>query len=72
MHPTFQHYQALEYQWKRELYCTEQVDGFKAHLLSHLAPAIAEKVLDTGVLIGLSKAIARKKGEWTHATDMTM
>jgi hypothetical protein len=43
----------------------------KTHLLSHLAPAITEKVLDSGVLTGLSNAIARQKKQWTPATNMT-
>ena len=57
--------------WKREIYLSDQVEAFKAHLLSHLAPAITEKVLDVGVLKGLSDAIARKKQQWTPATNMT-
>ena len=48
-----------------------QMEMFKTHLHSHLAPAITEKILDTGVLNGLAKAIARKKREWTPATNMT-
>ena len=57
--------------WKRETYLVEQLEVFKEHLLSHLAPAITEKVLDTGVLNGLAGAIMRKKGQWTPATNMT-
>jgi hypothetical protein len=47
------------------------MDVFKTHLQSHLAPAITETVLDTGVLAGLTKAIGKKRREWTPATNMT-
>jgi hypothetical protein len=57
--------------WKREIYMTDQMDVFKTHLHSHLAPALAEKVLDSGVLKGLVNVIAKKKKEWTPATNMT-
>lgn len=50
---------------------TDQMELFKAHLQSHLAPALTEKVLDTGVLAGLTKAILKKRKEWTPATNMT-
>jgi hypothetical protein len=47
------------------------MEVFKTHLQSHLAPAITETVLDTGVLAGLTKAIGKKRREWTPATNMT-
>ncbi len=57
--------------WKRETYLSDQVELFKQHLISHLAPAITERVLDTGVLNGLADAVMIKKGQWTPATNMT-
>ena len=57
--------------WKREIYMTDQMEMFKAHLQGHLAPALTERVLDSGVLIGLAKAIVKKRREWTPATNMT-
>ena len=67
----WQNFQVIGMSWKREVYMSDQTEALKTHLLSHLAPAITEKVLDSGVLTGLSNAIARQKKQWTPATNMT-
>ena len=64
-------FQVIGVAWERETYLSDQVEAFKRHLISHLAPAITERVLDTGVLNGLADAVMIKKGQWTPTTNMT-